>query len=102
MALYQLLDLSNLGRPEAPTDLKTNRVQPELGRTVIPLDMNVGRLAPIAGIEEEAIGPCPQYCRHHFTLAEAGSRDEIFTVSGLTIKLTCLGHRKSLMSRETV
>jgi hypothetical protein len=47
MALYQLLDLSNLSRPEAPTGLKTNRIQPELGRTVIPLDMNVGRLAGV-------------------------------------------------------
>jgi hypothetical protein len=81
MALYQLLDLSNLGRPEAPTGLKANRVQPELGHTIIPLDMNVGRLAPIAGIEEEAIGPRPQNCRHRFTLTEAGSRDEILTVS---------------------
>lgn len=81
MALYQLLDLPNLGRPETATGLKPNRVQPELRSAIIPLDMNVRRLAPIAGIEEEAIGPRPQDCRHRFTLAEPRSHEEVSTVS---------------------
>src|SRR5437762_5394008 len=52
MALHHLLDLPNLCRPEASACLKAHRAQPELRRPVIPLDMNVRRLAPIAGIEE--------------------------------------------------
>src|SRR2546428_12252137 len=79
IALHQLLDLPNLRRPEVPARLKTDRAQPELRRPVIALDMNVRRLAPVAGIEESAIGPRPQDCRHGFTLTECSSRDETST-----------------------
>src|SRR5438034_6864010 len=79
IALHQLLDLPNLRRPEASARLKTDRAQPELRRPVIALDMNVRRLAPVAGIEEEAIGSRPQDCRHGFTLTECSGRDETFT-----------------------
>ena len=58
MALHQLLDLPNLRGPDAPAGLKANRVQPELRGPVISLDMNMRRLVPIAGVEEEAIVIC--------------------------------------------
>jgi len=81
MALHQLLDLPNLRGPEAPAGLKTNRVQPKLRRSVIPLNMNMRWFGPITGVEEEAIRPRPQDCRHGFTLTEWGGRDEITTTS---------------------
>ena len=81
MALHQLLDLPNLRGPEASAGLEPNRIQPELRGAVISLDMNMRRLVPIAGVEEQAIRPRPQDCRHEFTLTEWSGRDEITATS---------------------
>ena len=83
MALHQLLDLPNLREPKTPAGLKTNRIQPELRGPVISLDVTMRRLVPIAGVEEQAIRPRPQDCRHEFSLTESRGCDEITATSSV-------------------
>ena len=43
--------------------LQADRVEPELRFAVVPLDVDVGRLAPVAGVEEEPERPAAEYRR---------------------------------------
>jgi hypothetical protein len=40
---------------KASIPLQSNRIQPELGLTIVALDMDVRRLGSIAGIEEKTV-----------------------------------------------
>jgi hypothetical protein len=57
MFLDQPLDLQNLSAAKSAADLEADRAQPKLRRLILTLDMDMGRLIPISGVEEEPIGP---------------------------------------------
>jgi hypothetical protein len=64
MLLDQLVDSVDLFSTKAVTALQSNGVEPELRLTVVPLYMNMRRLAPIAGIEEEPERTYSENSRH--------------------------------------
>jgi hypothetical protein len=59
MRLNQLLDGAYLSRAESPAPLQPDRVQLEFRLGRVPLDVDVGRFATIARVEEKAVGTDP-------------------------------------------
>lgn len=53
----QLVDATQLGPCEPRTSLKANGIEPELGLTVIALDMEMPRFLSVGRIEETGVGP---------------------------------------------
>jgi len=64
MFLNQFLNPVNLGTVEPLVALKPDWLKPKLSFIVIPLNMDVGWLIPIACIAEESIGANRQQRRH--------------------------------------
>jgi hypothetical protein len=64
MLLNEPFNAIQLQAAEAPGTLQGNGFQPDLCHHVLTPDVNVGRLAPIQGHEEEAIGTYPENGRH--------------------------------------
>jgi len=64
MFSHEPFDLAYLHPREPTAALQANGVQPQFGDIIVAFDMNVGRLVPITGVEEEPVWPLTQNCRH--------------------------------------
>lgn len=64
MLSYQIRDAAKLGRPKTTAARKSHRVQPNLCDMLIALDVNMGRLAAVARVEEEAVRTNNEGRRH--------------------------------------
>jgi hypothetical protein len=53
------LDLQDLSTAESSADLQANRGQPKFRGLVFTFNMDMRRLVPISGVEEESIRPSP-------------------------------------------
>ena len=49
---------------ETAATVKANGVEPELGFHVFPFNVDMGRLVPVAGVEEKPVRPFYRYSRH--------------------------------------
>jgi hypothetical protein len=74
MILDQLADSINLFSGETAAALQPNGVEPELRLAVVAFDMDVRRLIPIAGIEEEPEWTHAEYSRHVLMLHRVGTK----------------------------
>src|SRR5262249_38003925 len=72
MLLDQLVDAVDFFPAEAATALEPDRVEPEFRLAVVSFDMDVRRLTPIAGIEEEPKWTHAEYGRHATMLPAQG------------------------------
>src|SRR5262249_37084458 len=64
MRLHQTPDAIDFLPAEAVAAFEPDRVEPELGLTIVALDVHVRRLAAIAGVEEEPERPATEHRRH--------------------------------------
>jgi hypothetical protein len=64
MPLDKLLAPGDLISTEPTTLLKPDGIEPELGRVILPLNMNMGRLMAITCVKEESVGASSQYSGH--------------------------------------
>jgi hypothetical protein len=64
MLPHEFGNLAKLGRPIASAARETDGVEPELGDVPVALDVDMGRLAGVARIEEEPTRTSPKDRRH--------------------------------------
>jgi hypothetical protein len=64
MCQHNLVDATDLRPPETTATLQSYRGDPELGNFVLALNMNVLRLALIAGVEKQPVRSMPKYRGH--------------------------------------
>jgi hypothetical protein len=57
MLVDEPTNVAYFGSAKSTTAGQSNRIEPELGNTAVPLGVNVGRLATVARAEEEPIWP---------------------------------------------
>ena len=72
MLLDQLTDAVNLFPPKAAAALQPDGVEPELCFASVAFDMDVRRLTPVAGVEEEPKGAYAEHGRHADMLHRPG------------------------------
>jgi len=108
MPCLQQLRLVLLDKMPAPIDRlaaqplaarQANRIKPELGFPVVALDVDVGQLGTIAGIEEEPLRPDPQHRRHAPMLRQRPSRGNAVATKGSihpTLQCKCAAARREL------
>ena len=53
-----------LRTPEAAALVEADGVEPELGQVLVALHVDVRRLGPVTGVEEEPVGASPEHGRH--------------------------------------
>jgi len=53
-----------LRTPEAAALVESDGVEPELGQVLVALHVDVRRLGPVTGVEEEPVGASPEHGRH--------------------------------------
>ena len=53
-----------LRTPEAAALVEADGVEPELGQVLVALHVDVRRLGPVAGVEEEPVRASPEHSRH--------------------------------------
>lgn len=58
------VDSTEFCSSKAITSLQPDRIEPELGDLILPLDVNVLRFIAIAGVEEQSVRAYPKYCWH--------------------------------------
>ena len=57
-------DPVELRTPEASALVEADRIEPELGKVLVALHVDVRRLGPVTGVEEEPVGASPEHGRH--------------------------------------
>ena len=57
-------DPVQLRAPEAAALVEADGVEPELGQVLVALHVDVRRLGPVTGVEEEPVGASPEHGRH--------------------------------------
>src|ERR1019366_6704278 len=70
MRLDDRVDSPEFNRAEAIAVVKTHGIEPELGPTVVSLDVHVRRLVPVMGEEEQPVRPRANDCGQLRSLAE--------------------------------
>ena len=53
-----------LRTPETAALVEADGFEPEIGQVLVALHVDVRRLRPVAGLEEEPVGASPEHCRH--------------------------------------
>jgi hypothetical protein len=66
MPPHELGDLAQLRRLEAAAPGQTDRIEPQLGDLLVPLDVDMGRLAAVTRVEEEPVRANSQDRGHGF------------------------------------
>lgn len=64
MRAHELLDSTYFRPGESTTPLQTDRIKPKLRNFGLTFDVNMWRFIAVTCVEEEPVGPNPQYCRH--------------------------------------
>jgi len=80
MLLHQSKDSAQLGRRESDVERDPRRIEPQLRRPVVAIDVDVGRLRPVVAVEVEAIRTAPQNRRHPGSPIEDTQRGSPSTV----------------------
>jgi hypothetical protein len=81
---FLLVLLNYLAKPidflaaETTAALQPHGIEPKLRFTLVPLDMDVRRLGPIAGVEKEPERALAKHCRHRLMLYQLLALSNIF------------------------
>ena len=72
--LDDFLDRKEFVRAETATSIKHNRINPELGRVLVSLDVDMWRFLTVVCVEEKPVGSDSQGSWHDKTLLGSGRK----------------------------